>query len=331
MSLSERQSATKQLFGEQAISDLFETVYLQSYARLYQFLLKSNIEHPRASLLTSIQNPQEDPTYQQTELYLNPLKRAVKEKNEVVFKALFSQSSLPSTPDNGILTFLKDPVIFSSVLSLFEKKYTLNALISEALKQQEWAVLAHLLEKRKFSDVAAELQQTIQEHGMEIVKAYLDNLETHYEKTDVRPQLFKLLEHKNAYVLGQLAVHYQEVIGKTLERIELNMLNKQLDLNHQIYRYAFSLQSFNKAMDEVRKIFDQCQKIITEQQIDLEKSINNPELTNFLMQIKTIMAGHNITPNYLDDEHINLLKKLVENPRFKIICEHEYKKIWQHN
>ncbi|VEB34731.1 ankyrin repeat-containing protein [Legionella sainthelensi] len=319
----ERQLAIHQLFGEQPSSELFEKVYVNGYGRLYQFLLKANIQHPRVSLLSSIKNPEQDPGFQQTELYLNPLKRAIKEKNESIFNSLFTQSELPNTPDHEVLLFLKDPLLFPRVLSLFEKKYGLEKLLTEALKYREWVVVAHLLENQQLDELNTELGQLIREHKQEIVSAYLDNLESHHDKIDVRPQLFKLFNNINA--LAQLAIPYQETIQKTLERIELSMLHQQLDLNNQIYRYTFSHLPFKRALEEINKIFAECQKVIIEKQLNLEQSIENPEIVNALAQIKTIMSGHDITPNYLSDEHTDLLEKLIENSRFKEICQLELK------
>lgn len=103
------------------------------------------------------------------------------------------------------------------------------------------------------------------------------------------------------------------------------MLHQQLDLNNQIYRYTFSHLPFKRALEEINKIFAECQKVIIEKQLNLEQSIENPEIVNALAQIKTIMSGHDITPNYLSDEHTDLLEKLIENSRFKEICQLELK------
>lgn len=325
LSASERESAIKQLFGDQAEIALFETVYLQGYGRLYQLLLKSNLQHPRASLLSSIRSREHDPAFQQTNLYLNPLKRAIKEKNEVIFNDLFLQSGLPGDPDQSILIFLKDPILFPRVVPLFAKKYGLKKLLVEAIKHHEWAALANLIEKHQLSDLDTDLQQLIQDHGKEIVKAYRDNLETHYDKTDVRPQLFKLLDNSQTSALAQLAIPYQAMIQNALERIELNMLARHLDLNNQIYRHTYSLLPLKKVLDELAIIFAGCEKIIEEQKIDLYQFIENQELVNYLAQIKSIMAGHNITPYYLSDEQTELLEKLVENPRFKGVFQLEIK------
>lgn len=323
LSEHEKKLVIHQLFGEQPASELFEKVYANGYGRLYQLLLKTNIGNPRSSLLNSIKNPEQDLAFQQTELYLNPLKRAIKEKNESIFNSLFTQSELPSDPNPEALIFLKDPLLFPRVYPLFVKKYSLDKLLIEALRQQEWAVVAHLIETKKLSDLDTELQQLIQKHGNKIVTAYLDNLESHYDKMDVRPQLFKLFNNTNA--LAQLAIPHQNTIQMTIERIELNMLHHQLDLNNRIYRYTFSHLPFKTALEELNKIFAECEKLIIERQIDIEQSIENPEIVNALAQLKTIMAGHDITPNYLSDEQTDLLEKLIENPRFKEVCQLELK------
>lgn len=325
LSPTEKQSAIQQLFGEQATSTLFDTIYAQGYGRLYQLVLKTNVQNPRASLLSSIKNREHDPLFQNTALYLNPLKRAIKEKNGEIFNTLFKQSDLPCEPDDSILNFLKDPVLFAKVFPLFEKKYGLKKLLDEAFKQKKWATLANLIENKELADLDANLQQGVQEHGMDIIMTYLENLEAHYDKTDIRPQLFKLLANTNPYILTRLAVPYREAIQKTLERIEFNMLEKQLDLNNQIYRYTFNSLPFKQALDELGKIFEECQKIIKEQNIDLAQSIENAGLVSHLAQIKSIMAAQDISPNYLSEEHEELLEKLIENPRFKHICQLEFK------
>lgn len=330
LSTSEQQHAVQQLAGDQSASALFEKVYAQGFGRLYQLFLKANIPNPKASLLSSIKNPEQDPSFQNTKLftspdYLSPLKRAVKEKNEAVFKSLFIQSDLPTDPDKSILDLLKDPVLFKGIAPLFEKKYGYKKLVTEALKQEEWAALANLIEKQKLSDLDAELQQPIQEHGMDIIKAYIENLKAHYDKTDVRPQLFQLLESTNPQVLAQLAIPHREVIQKALEEIELHMLQKQLDLNNQIYRYTFNHLPLKRALEELGKIFEECQKVIQEKNVDLDKAIESTEIVNHLAQIKIIMAGQDIAPDYLEESHANLLEKLIENPRFKEVCLLEFK------
>ncbi|OEH45255.1 hypothetical protein lpari_03735 [Legionella parisiensis] len=136
LSPTEKQIAIQQLFGDQSDSALFDMVYAQGYGRLYQLLLKTNVQNPRASFLSSIKNRDQDPLFQNTALYLNPLKRAIKEKNEKIFNTLFEQSDLPSEPDESILTFLKDPVLFAKVFPLFEKKYGLKKLLDESFKQK---------------------------------------------------------------------------------------------------------------------------------------------------------------------------------------------------
>lgn len=88
----------------------------------------------------------------------------------------------------------------------------MEKLLTEALKHREWVVVAHLLENQQLDELNTELGQLIREHKQEIVSAYLDNLESHHDKIDVRPQLFKLFNNINA--LAQLAIPYQETIQK---------------------------------------------------------------------------------------------------------------------
>ncbi|RUR28804.1 hypothetical protein [Legionella qingyii] len=325
LSTIERKSAIQQLFGDQPIPALFDRIYEQGYGRLYQLLLKSNVPNPRASLLNSIKNPEQDPSIQSSTLYLNLLKRAVKEKNEKIFNTLFKQSDLPSAPNKSILDALKDPVLFASVFPLFEKQYSLQILITEALQQKEWATLGNLLENKKLTDLDEDLQQPIQDHGADIIKAYMENLEAHYDKTDVRPKLFQLLNSTNPQVLTQLAHPYKEVIQKALERVELKMLEEQLDLNNQIYRHIFDSLPLKQALEELAKIFAECQRIINEQNIDLDQPIENLEIANHLAQIKIIMAGKDIDPDYLSESNCALLEKLIDNPRFKQVCQLEFK------
>ncbi|MCW8469215.1 hypothetical protein OQJ19_00890 [Fluoribacter gormanii] len=325
LSTIERKSAIQQLFGDQPIPALFDKIYEQGYGRLYQLVLKTNVQNPRASLLNSIQNPEQDPSIQSSTLYLNLLKRAVKEKNEKIFNTLFSQSDLPSAPSKSILDALKDPILFASVFPLFEKKYSLQKLLAEALQQKEWATLANLLENKKLTDLDKDLQQPIQDHGADIIKAYTENLEAHYDKTDVRPKLFQLLNGTNPQVLTQLALPYREGIQKSLGRVELKMLEDQLDLNNQIYRYTFDNLPVKQALEELAKIFAECKKIINEQNIDLDQPIENLELVNHLAQIKIIMAGKDISPDYLSETDCALLEQLIENPRFKQVCQLEFK------
>ncbi len=330
LNATERQYAIQQLFAEQPASAQFEKVYAQGYGRLYQLLVRANVQNPRTPLMSSIKAPENDPLFQNTELYssslfLSPLKRAVKEKNETVFNALFTQSDLPGEPSKSVLDFLKDPVLFADIFPLFEKKYGLKKLLDEALKQKEWATLANLIEKKKLEDLDAEFQKSVQEHALVIVNAYVENLKAHYDKTDVRPQLFKLLESTNPHALAQLAIPYREEIQKVLAGIELNMLQNQLDLNNQIYRYTFNSLPFKRALAELSKIFEECQTVIHEGKIDLDQIIENPELVNHLARIKLIMAGQDIAPHYLEENHYDLLEKLIENPRFKEVCQLEFK------
>ncbi|STY28968.1 ankyrin repeat-containing protein [Legionella wadsworthii] len=321
----ERRDAINSLFDHQPPSSLYETAYLEGYGRLYSLFLKTRIPNPRTSLLSSIKNPEKDHQLQKTVIGFSLLKRAIKEKNEKVFHILFTQSELPVVPDVSIITFLKNLVLFANVLPLFEKKYSLKKLIDEAIQQKEWATLANLIVNKKWEDLDGDLQDPIKEHGEEIIQGYLENLVAHYEKTDVRPQLFHLLKETNTDILFQLAAPYHELIHKTLEQVELNMIQKQLDLNHEIYRYTFNPISVKKALEELGKIFEDCQKIVSTQSIDLELPIENPEIINHLARMKLIMAGKDISPDYLAEPHLDLFEKLIENPRLKKSCQLEFK------
>lgn len=321
----ERRDAINSLFDHQPPSSLYETAYLEGYGRLYSLFLKTRIPNPRAPLLNSIKNPEKDHQLQKTEIGFSLLQRAIKEKNEKVFHILFTQSDLPVTPDASVIAFLKNLVLFANVLPLFEKKYSLKKLIDEALKQKEWAALANLIINKKWEDLDGDLQDPIKEHGEEIIQGYLENLVAHYEKTDVRPQLFHLLKGANTDILSQLAAPYHELIHKTLEQVELNMIQKQLDLNHEIYRYTFSPLPVKMALEELDKIFEECLKIVSTQSIDLELPIENFEIINHLAQIKLIMAGKDISPDYLSEPHLDLFEKLIENPRLKQSCQLEFK------
>ncbi|QMT59930.1 hypothetical protein [Legionella sp. PC997] len=327
---SEREYALKQLFGENIFEDknptvLFETLYKEGYGRLYQLVLKSNVHNPRAQLLSSLKSPLEDPSIQKNTVCLKILKRAVAEKNEDKFNTLYAQSNFPNAPDKVILDALKDPILFEKVFPLFERKYTLSKLLVEALHQEAWETVANLIEHKKLTDVDLELQKVIQDHAQDIVLAHLQNLEAYYDKLDVRPRLFQLLNRDNPYLLKELAFPYQAKIYEALQRIELKMLEKQLDLNNHIYRYTFDYISLDQALEELAKIFEECQKIISEQKIDLDQPIENPEIVNHLAQIKIVMAGKDVSPDYLSESHYQLLEQLLENSRFKEVCRLEFK------
>ena len=320
LSTEEIKSAIQTLFNEQSPSALFETIYQQGYGRLYHLFLKSGMQNPIKNLLRSIKNPQHDTKFQQTGLYLASLKRAIKENNQTIFDALFGETDLPPHVDANILAFLLDPAITPSVLSLFIKKYTLTTLLHEALKQENWAVVANLIESYKFSDLDSASQNLIQQNVEQIIRAYLTNLETHFDKTDVRPHLFQLLIAGNTNALPQLAVPWRTEIYSMLTRIELAMIEQKMDLNNQIYRYVLNMDSFSKALTEVDALFNQCIELIRAQKIDLTQWIESQDILAHLVKIKTLMAQHAISPFYISEEHGELLEQFMENPRLKKIC-----------
>lgn len=323
LSTEEIKSSIKKLFDKQNPNDLFEVIYQQGYGRLYQLFIKSGIKNPRKKLLSSIKNPQHDAKFKQTTLYLSPLKRAIKEKNQAVFDALFAETDLPLQVDANILTFLQDLVIAPSVLPIFIKKYTLTTLLQEALKQEKWAVVANLIENYQFSELDTESQNLIHQNSEQVIMAYLTNLEAHFDKTDVRPRLFQLLATGNTNTLSQLATAWRTNVHGALTRIELVMIEKRMDLNNQIYRYVLDTDSFSNALTEVGNLFNQCNELISTQKIDLKKWIENKDLLDHIAKIKVLMAQHDISPLYISDEHCELLEQFIENPRLKKICEQE--------
>lgn len=323
LSTEEIKSSIKKLVDKQNPNDLFELIYQQGYGRLYHLFIKSGIKNPRKELLSSIKSPQHDAKFKQTPLYLSPLKRAIKEKNHAVFDALFAETDLPLQVDAHILAFLQDLAITPSVLPLFIEKYTLTTLLQEALKQEKWAAVANLIENYKFSELDTKSQNLIHQNGEQIIMSYLTNLETHFDKTDVRPRLFQLMATGDTNALPLLATHWRTDVHSALTRIELAMIEKKMDLNNQIYRYVFDTDSFSNALTEVGNLFSQCNKLISAQKIDLKKWIENQDILAHIAKIKVLMAQHDISPFYINDEHSELLEQFMENPRLKKICEQE--------
>ncbi len=237
----ETSEAIRQLFDEQPQSTYFEITYQQGYGRLYQLLLKIGLKNPREELLNTIKHPETDHRFQKTSLYLSPLKRALKEQNEERFHIMFGEANdLPEHVDENVLTYLQNPVTTAKILPLFLRKYTLKALLSEALGQQKWDVVANLLEQSQLNDLNTEQQKQIQEQSGQIMKAYIANLKLHFDKEDMRPRLFNLLLAQSTNALQQIASPWNQAIQEGLTSIELAMIETNLNLNNQIYRHAFS-------------------------------------------------------------------------------------------
>ena len=59
-----------------------DSLYTNAYGRLYHLVLKSPIKNPKTALLNSIKQPNEDTLFQKTNLYLAPLKRAIKKRKK---------------------------------------------------------------------------------------------------------------------------------------------------------------------------------------------------------------------------------------------------------
>ncbi|USQ14992.1 hypothetical protein J2N86_06770 [Legionella lytica] len=233
--------AIQHLFGELPQSTYFDITYQQSYGRLYQLLLKTGLKNPREELLTSIKYPETDLKFQKTSLYLSPLKRALKEENEERFNIMFGEANdLPTSVDENLLTFLQNPVTTAKILPLFLRKYTLDSLLSEALTRKKWDVVANLLEQALLDVVDIGLQKQIQDNAEQIIKAYIANLEIHFDKADMRPRLFNLLLAQSPNALQQIASAWKKEIQEGLSRIELAMIENNLNLDKQIYRHAFS-------------------------------------------------------------------------------------------
>ncbi|MFJ1267261.1 hypothetical protein ACD661_01680 [Legionella lytica] len=238
----EIRQSIQQLFGEHDQPAYFEITYQQSYGRLYQLLFKIGLKNPREELLKTILNPETDLKFQKTSLYMSPLKRALKEENEERFNVMFGEANdLPTNVDENVLIFLQNPVTTAKILPLFLRKYTLEALLSEALTQEKWDVVANILEQSvQLNVLDLGLQQQIEDKAELIMKAYIKNLEAHFDKADMRPRLFNLLSGLSANVLQHIATPLNKEIQEGLARIELAMIENNLNLDKQIYRHAFS-------------------------------------------------------------------------------------------
>ncbi len=321
----EIKTSMTQLFGDQPAL-AFESVYQGAHGRLYELLLKTDISNPRAALMSSIREPEQDLKFKKSELYWAPLKRALKDKTKDKFDAFFNEINLPQEPDLNTLDILKDPFLLPSVLIPIETKYGLEKLLALAIAQNEWIAVAHLIERHKMSDLNTELQKQIHDNAGPIVNSFVQNLKSLSSKNDVRPRLFKLLiPNTNEMALNQIAAPHYEVIKESIEQIESEMIANKQDLNHQIYRFNFGNKSFAAGLEELNQAFEQCKVIIEEQTIDLNAPVNNELLTNKFAQIKSLMAKHDITPYYLGEEQENLLYQLHQNPRFKTVGEQEIK------
>lgn len=312
------------LFNNQPPAALFETIYQNGHGRLYNLLLKTDIQSPRAALINSIKDPGQDPLFQKTALYLEPLKRAIKEKSKTLFDKLFAETNMPSELDQDLLTFLNDPFLPSSVTQLIENKYSLAKLITYAMTQSEWAVVAHLLKNHQLNELDADLLQQVQTNNEKIILGFLKNLETCADKGDARPFLFQLLvPEPNPRALTELAIPFHETIQHVLEKIELDMIKQKKDLNNKVYRFRSSTQSFVRSLDKLNLKLNTCMALINNTPIDLNACIEHEELINQFAEIKEFIAINQIPIAYLSEQHEELLEQLTENTRFKLVCQHE--------
>lgn len=318
----EIKSAFIKLFGNISSEALYETLYQQALGRLYELLLKTNIQNPRAELMGAIREPDKDSKFIKTQLYWDQVKRAIKEDSKEKFHALFNESTLPKQPDMSILAVLNDPFLSPKIITFFETRYTLETILSFALSQGEWIAVANIIERHNLSTLPAELQQQLLSHKDQIVTCFIKNLEDHYDKGDIRPRLFKLLQTK-ASALSTLASTHYEVIHHSLKQIELKMIQNKMELNNQYYRFTFSNQDFEAARTKLNEVFERCLTTIKSQNIDLNAPIEHSDVIQDVMQIKALMAKEGITPYYLKEEHENLFASLIGNPRFKSVCEYE--------
>ncbi|KGP63575.1 hypothetical protein EP47_05510 [Legionella norrlandica] len=319
--------AVKQLFDEPSSASIFEAIYQNAHGRLYSMLLKAKIHHPKSELLRTIRNSIHDPKFQKTALYLStpPLKKALLERSVENFIKFFNQTTLPVNPDKDTLALLSDPGMTPKILDIIEKKYSLDSLIQKALNQGEWAIIANILACCTKEELSLEIQKQIDCNHKKIIQAYIEAVETHYEKEDLRPHLFTLLQglSEDPKALHQLAAPYFDLIQETLSSIELKMINNGVNLNGHIYRHALSNKKFYEGLDRIHKIFTACHSTIIESKIDLKDPIENPNIVMQFAQIKALMAEYDIVPDYLTEEHSELLNRLANNPRFKAVCEQE--------
>ena len=201
----------------------------------------------------------------------------------------------------------------------------MDGLITRAIELREWAVVAHLIEHHKISELTASTQNHIIKNGELISKNFIKNLSEHYEHGDVRPRLFQLLDHSNPHALGQLAAPYHELIQHTLETVELNMIKKKIDLNKQNYRHQVGKPITNKETLMSLKNPLICASHIKKSQINLNIPVTDQKLIHYFAQLKEIIAKNEISPSFLnlDKDQENYLDQLIENPSFKGVIQQE--------
>ncbi len=314
------------LFGNKTAAAIYEENYQQGYSRLHVLLCKSKIEYfpnPQANLLRSIENPELDALHPKVSYLL--IKRAIQDRKGTLFNKLANQTAFPDHPNERILTLIaENPEL--PVINFFEKKYGWQNLLTLALKNENFTVVAFLLEKQPASKVDPRINKEIQANAKNIIKAFQIALPNMFLKSDQRPRLFKLLDPlAPPNGLTALAKPFQNQIHNTISLLETYMLEFKLNLNNKIYRYETNLSNFDSALQELRQLFLATDHFIKNNQIDLDKKTQDKTLINYFAEIKRIMAAFEITPYYLGDEQKFLLNELINNPGFKEVCQLEIK------
>ena len=300
LSEQEQKSLSSTLFNQQPMKSILDMLYQKGYGRLYSLAVNS-YEMDQAS---------------RDSLLLTPLQRAIHDKNEDLFNAFFQELPLPSPPSKILLTLLEDPISTPHYLPSFLTKYGLEVLLTEALQHQQWQVVANLIEKTVQADLSPEVFGQLQNNDESIVTAFLQNLQTHFAREDVRKRLFPLLL-KETGVLANLASPFKNEVSQTLAIVEKKMLEQGLHLNGQIYRYALDMGGSSSALKQITRLLRQCNWLMEEEQINLDEPIKNSALLIYYSQIKNLMLIYDLLPQE------KLLERLNNNSRLAPVhqCE----------
>lgn len=311
------------LFEGLSSEEIFDVVYQKSWGRLYGLALKI-MKHPHEKLLSSIRNPEQELKFQKIKIYTSFLIRALIEKDSNKFHHLLQEAELPEMPEDVIFVLLRKSIVIPDITLMLERKYSWQSLLVNAMNQENWEVVAILLENHSLDKLPEDIILRLNLNKELIVYAFVKAINQFSGPNDLRARLFNLLNTgSDGTALKYLSRPFTKNIHLAIVSIELHMLDKKYNLNNQIYRYQLENKPFKNALNELLEHFQRLKDIIHEDGMDLALPVDNKRFIAAFCRIKALMTKFDITPWYLPEEEEQLLTQVINNSRFKKVCQLE--------
>jgi hypothetical protein len=247
--------ALTQLFGAKSSKELFDIVYENKLGRLYTLMRLYNYPNSRASVFLSVDTLLFDSGISNnTKLRNHLIKRALNENNAQTVDSLLKQlENIPSLDEGGfdlICKSIDKPVIRKTIL----KHFDINDVISYAVKQKQWTLIAILLNEYDAIDIDNTLITSLKKHDEKLLNAFNEYLCKNLND-DPRKTLNALLIPSNKSALAVIVKNQHKSIEQSIMNIQERMIKERVDLARTHYRFDLrdELISFNQKSVETKK------------------------------------------------------------------------------